>query len=175
MTFDPKTRPFCEPSFWEKRLREAIAKDKITDAVFVTDADSWKRFEEHHRQVLLKYVSPSDSILDIACGWGRLITLLPRSWYGKYYGMDIAPCFIARAKALHPTKVFHVFDLRKLPEARPVDSPRFNWGIGISIQRGLIGHLGQEVWDDIERRLLIHCERLLLLDFDTETAIVREQ
>lgn len=166
MSWNPKERPVFSPEFWANRLRDAERSGDPNDlhkAVFNTDIDTWRDAEERHRALLAKLVGPHDSILDIGCGYGRMLDLLPEGWDGHYLGVDVAPAFIARARRDHPKFRFRTGDLRDLTVLR---GEAFDWGIGISVKRVFAGHAGAEAWAAVEANLRRHCARLLFLDYD---------
>jgi len=58
-------------------------------------------------------IVPSDTILDIGCGFGDLLIFLKESinYTGKYTGIDITPEFIEACKRLHPGEDFRELDI----------------------------------------------------------------
>jgi SAM-dependent methyltransferase len=58
-------------------------------------------------------VKPSDSILDVGCGFGDLFKFLKESmgFNGLYSGIDIIPEFIAACRELFPEQDFRVLDI----------------------------------------------------------------
>lgn len=60
-------------------------------------------------------VNDSDTVVDVACGNGRLLHMLTEknSFYG--YGVDISDKMIEQAKKLNPTMNFYVAGCEKLP------------------------------------------------------------
>lgn len=68
----------------------------------------------------LNRIKPSDTVLDIGCGNGRLIQGLPPTC--EYVGMDFSRLLLGKAKILHPTRKFVYGDVlsakawKKLPK-----------------------------------------------------------
>jgi hypothetical protein len=112
------TEPVDDPKYWAQRLQEATRVGQPQHAVYCCGAGLWKRIEDKHRQILARHVRAGDAVLDCACGWGRLVFLLPdrRQWQGPYLGVDFSSDFIL--KAMRETVVdgcgFQIADLRRL-------------------------------------------------------------
>jgi SAM-dependent methyltransferase len=58
---------------------------------------------------LLKDIKPTDSILDLGCGNGRLLTALDHPQ--KYLGVDFSETLLLEAEKLHPHHLFRRGDL----------------------------------------------------------------
>lgn len=175
--WNARERPYCEPSFWETRLREAIEKGSVNDAVYSTNGEVWAAVEERHRGIIASCVEPDDSVLDVGCAWGRMLGLMPATWRGAYLGFDITPAFIAKARAEHPPRPnlrFMVGDMRdpafldRAVADMALPGGTFAWGIGLSVERGIVGHLGAAAWAGIEATLLKRCRKLLLMDINVD-------
>lgn len=154
------TEPILDPDYWKQRLKQAREPHQ---AIFRCPLDRWLRIEDRHREILGYLISPRDSILDAGCGWGRLLTLLPGDWDGRYLGVDLSPDFIAKAQGAYPKKEFIVGDLRALefPD-------RFDWAILISIRPMVKRNLGDGIWEQMEVELKRVARRLLYLEYDED-------
>lgn len=90
-----------DPAYWRSRFNDALrgGPDVMHTAVFRCPLQRWRQIEEKHRQILARHVKDGDSVLDLACGWGRLVFLLPdrTQWQGPYMGVDLSPDFISYA------------------------------------------------------------------------------
>lgn len=165
MSWRPEDRPIYDPEFWKERLDDAVQRGNLWESVYKTDKDTWARIEAKEREVLARYIEPTHSVMDIGCGYGRLLDLMPKDWRGAYLGIDIATDFILLARKRYPGREFLVYDLRQT-----VTSPhpyKYDWGVTVSVARVIAGHSGQAVWDEIQERLLrTWCKRLLILDLD---------
>lgn len=71
------------------------------------DVDNPSRLE------IVKYISESDSVLDLGCGIGALKSLLPNN---EYLGLDYSETAIRVARERNPGTEFQVFDARNLRE-----------------------------------------------------------
>ncbi len=59
---------------------------------------------------------PADSpVLEVGCGYGRLLTALGRAGYRRLLGLDISPALLARGRAAHPELSLALFDGREPP------------------------------------------------------------
>lgn len=173
------TIPIFDPTFWRERLERARERNQEHQALFLTSFEVWETTEKRHRAILKELIQPTDSILDVGCGWGRLLSLLPAikgigtptpdyGWYGSYFGVDISPDFIALAKQRYPGERFAVGDLRCLYTSVPtLPIKRYDWAVAIAMREMIIGAAGEKVWELIQTNLLHHhCKKLLLLTYD---------
>jgi SAM-dependent methyltransferase len=156
------TEPIFDPSYWCRRLDHAR---ELHHAVFRCPLPVWQRIEDHHRSILRDLVADGESVLDAGCGYGRLLSLMPSSWYGDYLGVDLSPDLVAQAQKTYPVRKFGVRDLRTLLPPGP-DSMTFDWCVMISIRPMVRRNAGEAVWDDIFGRLRPWCERFLFLEYD---------
>jgi SAM-dependent methyltransferase len=61
-------------------------------------------------------LEPSDSIIDVGCGYGDLFDYLRGSgWRGSYLGVDINRELIEEGKRLYPDAEFRVLDIQETP------------------------------------------------------------
>lgn len=160
------SKPIFESSFWSERLRTARQPHH---AVFVCQKPHWDAIAARHREIIARHVRPADAILDAACGWGRMIDLLPPGEY-EYVGVDLSPDFIDLARREHPQSryEFVVGDLRDLSgvlEARR--GRKFDWAIAISVKHMVIREAGMEAWQTIENELKRVSKKILYLEYDT--------
>jgi ubiquinone/menaquinone biosynthesis C-methylase UbiE len=154
------TRPIFEPSFWAERLQSAREPHH---AVFVCPKARWDAIAANHRAILARHVMPGDGVLEAACGWGRLLDLMPADWRGNYLGVDLSPDFIALAGRKYPGRDFAVGDLRDLSS---LEAGAFDWCVMVSLRGMVIREAGAAEWDAIERELRRVAKRLLVLEYD---------
>ena len=155
------------PSYWQQRLLLAPTKARH-HAIFRCPTEVWERIEAKHRQILAEHIQPNDSILDAGCGWGRLLTLLPETWRGRYNGVDISPDFIMLARHRYPRQSFAVWDLQKLSELSYLQPP-YDWAVMISMRPMIRRNLGEEVWTQIETEIRKLAKKLLYLEYDDKS------
>ena len=149
------------PLYWKRRLQRS-PKDEIHHSIFICNGDRWRRIEDKHREILAKVIGPTDSVLDAGCGYGRLLTLMPPGWDGRYLGIDISPDFVEMARELHPNYNFIVGDLRN------IGVQGFDWAVMISIRPMVRRNMGGEVWDAMEKEIRRSAKKLLFLEYDEE-------
>ena len=187
-------RDVQNPEYWKTRLYEASEAHEPHRALYITDRDTWANLEMYHRGILAHHIKPGDRILDAGCGWGRLLTLLPTSWYtqvgqghsgthrsgyrGNYYGIDISPDFIAKAKETNANQImvqFQVGSLLELPKHWEREGfKEFDWAIAIAVRSMITNYVGKDVWEAMQRNILEVSKRLLVLSYDFDTYEVIE-
>ena len=151
-----------DPDYWRRRM-ETAPPSEPHHAIFKCPLDRWLRIEAKHRGILARVLKPSDSILDVGCGWGRLLTLLPPWYAGQYSGFDLAPTFIERARGAYPNKIWHVRDARDLSDYFGLG---YDYAVMISFRPMVKRNLGDETWDDIESNVRRCAKKLLYLEYD---------
>lgn len=97
-----------------KALIELYEDRYSSDGADITTL-GWKNREEQRlRFDVLSGIAPlhNATICDVGCGFGDLTDYFEeKNIRIAYTGIDIAPSFIAHAKASHPNGIFHVLDL----------------------------------------------------------------
>lgn len=146
------------PDYWENRL--ATTKT-LHQSVFLNSTEEWRRIEDKHRKILARHIKRKTSILDLGCGYGRLLSLLPRYWNGKYLGIDICPAFIDLARRAYRGRKFKVRNMEDLSGI-----VEFDLGILISVRPMLIRNIGGEYWDKVHEGIRKVAHNLLYLEYD---------
>lgn len=142
--------------FWKKRLEEAKKTNHLHYSVYIANETLWNRILNAHLGVIQKIIKPTDTILDAGCGYGRLAPI-----FDQYLGIDFSPDFIKEAKKLFPGKKFEIQDLRKLP----YKNKSFDIGLLVSVKHMIIGNLGLETWEIMEKELKRVCKKILVLEY----------
>lgn len=170
-----EAQPISDPNYWKDRLRRALHRDKLHHAIFLCTKDLWKEIEAKHREILARVILPNESVLDAGCGWGRLLTLMPKGWSGDYLGIDLSPDFIAMARDDHPERQFICAPLEiALPQVQKrIDAyvgpdSKFDWCVLVSIKNMVIGNEGRAAWDEIEGMIRKVANRLLILEYSPQ-------
>lgn len=161
-------KPVLDRSFWSERFKRARYPHH---AVYCCSRGEWQRIMERHRKILKEQLEPNTSVLDIGCGYGRLLDSMPTNWKGDYLGIDFAQEFIDYAQELYPGRQFvcgNILDV--LPEL----DKKFDVAIAGSIRRMLIDNVGQEYWNKIEALTLKVANRLIVLEYLEDEAEVIE-
>lgn len=156
------TKPIFSESFWSRRLRDA---KEPHHAVYVCQRAHWDAIATKHAEILARHVRPTDAILDAACGWGRMLDLMPADWRGPYLGVDLSPDFIDRAREEHPRRSFIIADLRDLSM---IEDGLYQWAIMISLRGMVIREAGAAEWGKIESELRRVARRLLVLEYSPD-------
>lgn len=156
------TQPIFDPQFWKGRLAKAVDREMVRAAVFDCSEVKWDAINRQHRAIIWKHIGKNDSVLDVGCGWGRLLYLMPMTWKGAYVGVDLSPDFLAVARSAHPEREFVQLDLRE-PFSMPIT---FDWGILVSVREMVIREAGHKVWQGIKGNVSRCCRRLLCLEYD---------
>lgn len=156
------TEPILDPNYWKQRL-ETAPEGNEHHAICICDVDLWNRTAEKTRQVLAEKIQPTDSIIDIGCGMGRLLNLLPKSWQGKYLGIDLSKDFIQEAARLHPGRVFRVCEATDI---YAVPDKQFDWAILISIRYMIIKNLGEGYWLKCLTEINRVAKNVMYLEYD---------
>lgn len=160
------SEPVLDPSYWKGRLQSA---GPIHHSIMKMPTDKWERIEARHRAILARTIGNRESVFDAGCGYGRLLTLMPVSWTGKYWGVDLSPDFVAMADQRHPGQVFSVCDLTVLPDDKLPLSPEFDWGVMVSVRPMIQRNCGDEVWVRFHRVVKAFSRRQLYLEYDEQS------
>lgn len=153
--------PVLEPRYWAQRLHQA-RNGQLHHAVFRCPKTVWDRIAQRHRELLESYVAADCSVLDVGCGWGRLLSLVPGSWRGVYVGIDICEEFLQLARAEHPDRTFLRMDIRGLHKLEAT----FDLAVLISIRPMMLRNCGAEAWASMESQLRRVARNLLFLEYD---------
>lgn len=149
------------PAFWADRLKQAKMNGHLHYSVYLANDRWWKRILDAHLKIIREYIKPTESVLDAGCGYGRL-----SEYFNNYLGIDFSPDFIQEAKTLFPNKNFELQDLRKLPYKKG----QFDWGVLDSVKHMIIGNLGMEEWEKMQKEIKRVCKKVLILEYgETES------
>lgn len=152
--------------YWRERLKNADLRGRLHTSVYDVPEGKWEAMNAVHRNALLSVLQPYSSVLDVGCGYGSLLDVMPAFWKGKYLGIDISPDFINRAKLLNPKFEFKVAD------ARTYEAPnRYDYCIA-RIVHGVTSRHDPDGWTAILNRMLKNGVRTLLLH-DTTWELLR--
>ena len=141
-------RDVLNPEFWRRRLEEAPEND-AHHAIFKCPRPTWDKIAERHQHILKEVIMPNEKILDVGCGWGRLLDLMPDEWvesYNRqYYGVDVSPDFVAMGQGIYGSDPtfnpengdrihFYVGDVRDVLQGWYPPNPTFDTAIMISVR-----------------------------------------
>jgi SAM-dependent methyltransferase len=175
------TKPILDDSFWEKRLKDALAIGEIHRTVFECSHSQYLLWHNAHKQILAEVLKdkPTTTVIDFGCGYGRVYDILPDTWRGYYLGIDRSPTLIKKAQELHPYTdpyddnsryEFICCDIENLDSIlnvsytnRPVT---FDIGITASMEQMIKGNLGNEYWERIEKMINKYCKQRVNLEYE---------
>lgn len=159
--------PVSSPDYWKDRLNKALESNCIHHSVFLCSEVKWEAIQEKHRQILKHYVSPNSKVLDVGCGYGRLVDLLRSHPPENYHGIDVSPDLITIAKITHPNYLFSVCSILNLHTfLYSLQLGYFDWAVLISMRPMIKRNLGDEVWSQMEREIRLVAKQLLFLEYD---------
>lgn len=162
MTDHGTGRPIFDPEFWRVRLAESPDR---RDAIYAGACKSkWDEIDELWRKALARNVAADTAILDVGCGYGRLLDLLPPHWNGFYFGVDLCPEFIDLARKRYP-RPFAVYDLRE----RQYGLEKYEFDLAVcGMFRGMVRGNAPETWPAIEENIRRCAKNILYLEVDGE-------
>lgn len=153
--------PVSDPAYWLDRMHGAFASGERHRLMFNGSIEQFSDIENRQKRAL-RVIKPGQSVIDVGCGYGRLLDLLRiQEWKGQYVGYDVSPDLVSVARKWWPDYEFHVANLAS-------DSPdppfRANWAVSIWVKTMLMGNgLGVE-WDRIEEWMRRSADEVLIVD-----------
>lgn len=163
-------KPVFDPAYWRERLRTAGV---LHHAIYVCSDAEWQRGEEWHRAFLAKHIRPMDSVLDVGCGWGRLLRLMPKNWEGQYVGVDLSKDLLALVSEhcrRNPCFEFIEADARNLSQALPCG--QFDWAVMISFRSMIQREAGAEAWAKVESEVRQCARKLMYLEYREQEGVI---
>lgn len=150
------SKPVDKIGFWKHRIDTAQLEHY---SVYLANPSLWKKINDIHERIIKKYIKEDDKVLDAGCAYGRSSVL-----FNNYVGIDFSPDFIELAKKKYPNKKFLVGNLKELP----FKDKEFDWAFCISMKNMIVGNLGKEQWDIMEKELKRVAKHILLLEYGDE-------
>ncbi len=148
------------PLYWKERYD---ARDKeIHRSIFHGSLPQFNEVVEQNRKDLSGIVGNNDFILDVGCGWGRVLEVLPKHWEGDYLGIDFSPELIDEARSRYPTRKFICHDLRKLDDLE-FPNDYFDLAIAVWMESMFEMYELKPVWASIEIELYRIAKRVVKL------------
>ncbi len=155
------SRPTNDPAFWRERIAHAEKLGDLYRSVYTTTRSDWDVIERIHRNILLQHVHEWTTVLDVGCGYGRLLALMPENWKGHYCGVDICMEFVQRAKTLSPSRLFVCDDMRNI-----VCEP-YDLAVLISVRGMLLADYGKDYWNECLANLRKVSRKRLYLEYSS--------
>lgn len=160
----PTGTPIFDPKYWNNRAVSTVASGApLHHIVYCIGTEQWDAITARHQWLLKEFIRPQDSVLDIGCGYGRLLDMMPFHWKGKYLGIDISDEMISMAENKYPNHPFLCGPAEEfLPTLPPMDV-----AVLISV-RGMILREEPWRWPRLKRLLRDTVDRILCLEYYTE-------
>jgi len=165
--------PILDEEYWKGRYLR-YGKKQLHHSIFRCPKEVWDKVEQRHKEMLESLILPHQRILDIGCGYGRLLDMLPENWRGMYVGIDLCHQFLELAREKHPGDNFFQCDFTKpirpqIPTDDPeVFPPYFEVGVAISIKPMIIRNLGEGVWETVRANIDELCCSTIILEYDED-------
>jgi SAM-dependent methyltransferase len=113
----------------------------------------YKNEAQHQRKLrqfadlLRRVLEPSDTLLDVGCGYGSLFTLLPEC---HYRGIDVVPEFISLARTKYPHVEFEVKDIEH-------DRGTYDWCVLLGVVNSVPDprKIIETVWQNCAKGLIV--------------------
>lgn len=153
--------PVIDPAFWRDRMYSAFVSGERHRTIF---KGSREQFEEVERvqQCALSPIRPGHSILDVGCGYGRLLEMLAKQrWRGQYVGYDSSPDLIEIARKWWPDQTFLVADLAADDAPKP---PRSRWAVAMWVKTMMVGNGYGETWDKVEAWMRRNADDVIIIN-----------
>lgn len=164
--------PIFDTNYWRRRVAHAMRVGRAHHSIWLGPTDDWEQMAEAHRFIIAENIKPHESVIDVGCGWGRAISLMPDGWFGAYLGMDFYKEFVEMARANHPDKIFFTGDMRRLTsEVRrvpPLPVEHFDWAILCGIECMVKDNAGHDEWDKILAQVRTVADKVLSLVYKVE-------
>lgn len=157
------------PDYWRDRMYGAFASGERHRLMFNGSIEQFEEIEDRQKDAL-RVIKLRDSIIDVGCGYGRLLHLLRspipnpvhrKKWMGKYIGYDVSPDLVAVARKWWPDYTFVVADLSNNAAPSPM---RADWAVALWVKSMLLGNGYGAEWDRIEAWMHANATRVLVID-----------
>ncbi|MGL6095390.1 MAG: class I SAM-dependent methyltransferase [Fimbriiglobus sp.] len=164
-----KKQSVLDPEYWRGKVTDAAARGESHRAVYTGTADAMADIDRRHREFVSR-IGDFDSVLDVGCGYGRLLDLLGPRFKGRYFGIDLSPDLVAMARVRWPDRArnFMAADVRS-PEVRKhlgeiTLTKCFQFGVVLWVKDMVVREVGRPAWDEIQTAVEPFCVELLVRD-----------
>lgn len=155
--------PVTDPEYWRDRMYSAFASGERHRLMFKGSKEQFD-LAEIRQWKHLSVIGPQQSVIDVGCGYGRLLDALrtDRKWRGRYVGYDVSPDLVAIARKWWPGETFEIADFSLDP--LPTPPFRADWVVCSWIKTMLVGNGHGLVWDRIETWARSVARDVLIID-----------
>lgn len=162
-----KSEEYFNDDFWKPRVQEARLTKQYYQCIFRMSDEYYIRVQNKTKELLtsINLVNEDVTILDMGCGIGSIIDILPKHNPLKYLGIDLSTSVIGLARELHPDYVFEVADARSI---RYPDK-QFDLTIARYFFRPIVEKIGKEVADICLEEVKRVSKTLLIIDGTLDT------
>lgn len=138
-----------DTNWWQERIntvqRQRIPLHCIT---YYVPLGEWQRIQDHSRSLLQERYPYGGTLLDVGCGYGALLDVLPQEIH--YVGVDCEAVLLTLAKQQYPQGTFLEHDARRLP----FPDEHFDWCFCRGVESDVRVYQGNKAWRQIEQEML---------------------
>lgn len=165
---DESNLPIDTIEFWYNRVITAIATGKeLHTIIYNTDYQNWCRIQQITDSVIRTNIIEGSSILDVGCGYGALLELIPADKY-DYLGIDLSPDLINVGKIRYPNAKLSVGCMPQYTQSLYEDKS-FDYAICRSIKGMFDLYNKSDQWESIHRELNRVSKNIILLEYEDPT------
>jgi len=159
--------------YWKQRID--TRGDDIHRSMYVGSTGQFEEINKRHKNFLEYYqIGPHESIIDIGCGYGRLLEMLPKDWIGDYLGIDLSLDMLKLAKERYPNRTFWECNLLNEDETLNIlykarkhfkfkRKEKFDAAICLWIKDMVINNKGEESWDIMLKNIMKLAENIMIV------------
>lgn len=152
VAYEGKNPDVVTSAYWRDRVRKCGGD--LQRAIFEGDADAFgRRHAEDMRAIKAAGIKPTDSILDVGCGYGRLLSLLPGDWRGAYTGIDVSEELVELARILHGGRPGVRFVCLDASPRLPYRDNEFDVAVSVWFRSMILREVGEEYWSRVDREM----------------------
>lgn len=152
-----------DPGFWRRRILWAAAAGKsISSVIWDTDPATWEAMNAETRRILKRHLQAGEKVLDVGCGFGGLVPLLPKGVH--YLGIDVSPELVEVARLRYPDFSFRVESARAFAASAAPKS--VSWAVCRSVRKMLIREEGEDYWGRVLADLVRTAHQVLILEYE---------
>jgi len=138
------------PDYWREKMADAVARGEIHRAIYTGSIDEFSAEQQRQIAALRGKIGDNDSILDVGCGYGRLLEFLPKTWKGDYLGIDISPDLIGVARRIHPEREFVCMSVIDWLYSCSGLTKKYDVAVCLWIKSMMLENKYRQIWGEIE-------------------------
>jgi len=161
------------PDSWKNRI-DTRGGD-IHKSMYVGSTGQFEEIHNKHKNLMEYYqIKPHESIIDVGCGYGRLLTMLPKDWVGDYLGIDLSLDMLKLAKENYPNRTFWECNLLNEDETKEIlirarkhfnfkRKQKFSMAVCLWVKEMVIRNKGEKAWDIMLKNIMILAEDIIIV------------